>query len=138
MPFKLSEALIPHDHEALFATEWQAWTHPRNAMWELLSPVLESGPDAEAHAMAAASARQLKATLEDPADHWLKVVDTETGKIVGGALWKIYETNPYRAPVPAVDASWWPEGDELRDLTNALFEQFNSPRVMKMQVPHVC
>lgn len=138
MPLELIEAVIPQDFDDIYATAWEAWTHPRNVMWDLLNPVPESDPDAQARAIAAAAARQFEATRDDPDDQWLKVVDTETGEIAGGALWKVHRTNPYRAPVPPTDAFWWPEGSEMRSLTNALFEQFRLPRTRKMQVAHMC
>ena len=138
MVLQVSEAAISEDFDALFATQWEAWTHPRHAMWDLIYPVLETGSDAEAHPLQAALDRQREEALKDSSIRWLKVVDTEADAIVGGALWRMYNTNPFRAPLPSVEATWWPEGSELRMLTNSLFKQFRVHRPKKMQVAHMC
>ena len=88
--------------------------------------------------MKAGAALQLAGTVADPHDHWLKVVDTSTGKIVAGALWKIYTENPYRTPVPKLDAVWWPEGSEMRELTNEMYAQLSRDRPRMMGRPHCC
>lgn len=52
----------------------------------------------------------------------MSFIDTETGKIVGGTLWKFYESNPYRAPMEESNATWLP-GGELRDLCDSMYAQ---------------
>lgn len=135
---ELSEAAIPEDFDALFATQWKVWTHPRHVIWDLIYPAIEEGPDAEAHAITAATDRQLLEAFEDPTVRWLKVVDTDAGMVVGGALWKIFMTNPFRALITLPHTSWWPKGSDLKVLTNTLFEQFLFQRPKRMQVAHMC
>lgn len=138
MPLVLSPVDLTTEYTALFAAQWAAWTHPPQAVWQLFFPVLGSHPTAEAEAIAAGCERQLQGTLADPHAHWLKVVDTATGQIVAGALWYIYPTNPYRAPLEPFDAVWWPEGSDLRSLTLQMYEQLRASRPRMMGVAHAC
>ncbi|KAK7955820.1 GNAT family acetyltransferase [Apiospora aurea] len=65
--------------------------------------------NAREEAIAEAAAR-LKLWLEhDKSMSWQKVVDTETGRIAGGALWNIHEENPFADPAQ-VEVSWFPRG----------------------------
>ena len=107
-------------------------------MFSIMFPVRGNGPSAEAKAIKAGAALQLAGTKADPHDHWLKVVDTATGKIVAGALWKIYKENPYRAPMEKLDATWWPEGSDMRELTNSMYAQLSCDRPKMMGTAHFC
>ena len=135
MPFTVSKVDLDRDWDELFAAEWAAWMHPPQAIWELMFPIIGAAPDAEAQAIKKGSALQLEASRTDHYDQWIKVTDTDTGKIVAGALWKFYDSNPYRAPFGEFDAVWFPQG-ELRDLCNSMFTQLRAWRPRTMATPH--
>ena len=135
MTFELLEVDLDKEWDELFACEWAAWMDPRQSIWELTFPVLGSGPTAEAEAIRINSARQLQGIKADPLSRWMKVVDTDTGKIVAGALWKFYDSNPYRAPLEEPDATWLPEG-ELKDLCDSMYTQNRVWKSRTMPVPH--
>lgn len=137
MPFHVSKVDLTKDWDELFAAEWAAWMHPPQAIWELMFPILGNGPGAEADAIKKASAMQLQSSKSDPHDQWVKVTDTDTGKIIAGALWKFYDSNPYRAPLGEFNATWFPEG-ELRDLCNSMYTQLRAWRPRTMAVAHAC
>ncbi len=137
MTFKVLEVDLDQDFDELFAVEWTAWMNPPQALWELMFPVVGDGPDAEAAAIRDGAARQLLASKGDPHDRWVKVVDTDTNKIVAGALWKFYDTNPYRAPLDDFDAVWCPPG-ELKELCNQMYTQLQAWRPKTMAVAHAC
>ncbi|MCJ1376076.1 hypothetical protein MMC20_007314 [Loxospora ochrophaea] len=139
MPLILSKATLPSDSTPLFAAQWAAWTSPPQALWHLFFPVRGSRPSAEADAIASGAARQFHGSTDNnPHDVWLKVVDTDTGAIIAGALWKFYTENPYNSPLEPFDAAWWPEGSECRALTNSYYEQLRGNRPRMMSRPHAC
>lgn len=135
MPFKILEVDLAKDYDELFACQVSAWTHPPQAVWELMFPILGDGPHVEAEAIRIGGARQLQGNT--PCDRWVKVIDTETGKIIAGALWKFFDSNPYRAPFDEFNAFWYPEGD-LRDLCNQMYDQLRAWRPKCMAAPHAC
>ncbi|CAG8960221.1 hypothetical protein HYFRA_00012739 [Hymenoscyphus fraxineus] len=57
--------------------------------------------------------------------------DSSTGKIIGGALWKICPTNPFEK-TEHEDAYWFPEGGE-REFVNEALERFEPPRATMRQ-----
>lgn len=85
----------------------------------------------------AAVHRWSQAMRHDPADLWLKVVDTETGRIVSTAHWKLYPTwVPFNTELPSL--SWFPEGEE-RTLAEEIIHTFYANRAQRQHgTPHVC
>lgn len=138
MPLIVENVNFEKDWDELFESQWAAWTNPPQPFWQLMFPVSGDGPGAEAEAKKVGADRQLQLSKSDPNNRWLKVIDTDTGKIVAGALWKIYSTNPFRAPPEKFDAFWWPEGSEFRELINAMFQQMQADRQKMMNVTHAC
>ena len=138
MPLVLEEADLDRDYNGLFEAEWAAWTDPPQVMWTLMFPAEGSDPEAIEKSKKVAADRQLQFTRMDPHDRWLKVTDTDTGKIVAGAMWKIYDSNPYRAPQDQLDAFWWPEGHEMRNLANDMYNQLQVTRPKIAATAHAC
>ena len=99
MQLRISEADLDTDWASLFAAEWAAWTDPPQAVWQLMFPVTSESANAEGLAMSAGSARQLAGSRADPRDRWVKAVDATSGQIVGAALWKFFDENPYRGSI---------------------------------------
>ena len=137
MTFKVLEVDLSQDWDEFFAAEWAAWMHPPQALWEIMFPITGNGDNAEIDAVKEGAARQLQGSKADPYDRWVKVVETDTSKIVAGALWKFYDTNPYRAPLDPFDAVWCPPG-ELRQLCNEMYNQLRAWRPKTMAVAHAC
>ncbi|KAL1617776.1 hypothetical protein SLS56_010840 [Neofusicoccum ribis] len=84
----------------------------------------------------AAAGRWAQEMKDDPADLWLKVIDSETGRIVSTAHWKIY---PTWVPIKTGPASldWIPEGEE-RALAEEIIHTFYQFRAQHQHgSPHV-
>ena len=94
MPFNVSDVNLDRDWEDLFACEWAARMHPPQAFQELMFPVLDQDPNAEADAIKKGAAIQLQATKNDPYCPRIKVTDYDSGKLVAGALWKVHGQIP--------------------------------------------
>ena len=137
MPLQIGKVDLEKDWPDLFAAEWAAWTNPPQAVWQLMFPVNHNSVDAEAIAIREGSARQLAGSKADSHDCWVKVVDSDSNQILGGALWKFFEGNPYRAPFPEFDAIWQPD-DQLRVLCNQMYTQLRAWRPKIMATAHAC
>lgn len=79
----------------------------------------------------------IKSMHSDPSDCWMKLVDKSNGRIVSGALWKIYPSwNDKEARHDG--AAPWFEGED-RTMAEFLMKDFMDRRVRYMwNHPHVC
>ena len=68
---------------------------------------------------------------------YLKITDTDTGAIVAGAKWCVYEEEPVRPERLMVD--WYgEEGSAERAFAQELLDEFHGRRVKRMKGPHCC
>ena len=98
MPFQLLDA-SHSDMPAIISIVYAAYSDPYKPFVDLMLPGLDqSGPVSREEGMREASARLLHAWKARPVDHWLKVIDTETGEIVryGGPRY----FDPFLVPRP--------------------------------------
>ncbi|KAK3308295.1 acyl-CoA N-acyltransferase [Chaetomium strumarium] len=63
---------------------------------------------------------------QDPYGHFIKVVDTDTGKTVGAAKWNIYKAGEV-PPQPVLSGPYWPN-DEEEEFAKAICQAFFAPR----------
>lgn len=144
MALKLSEIKSDEEFQPLMETLYDAYSHPYNGFWDMFKG--ESSEDC--------TKRFTQGHNADPSSHWIYVTDTETGKVVGGTQWCIYEKNPFETPGPKLSASWIKEGmnsvvncsaqgliiilgTELRKIADRAFEKFLAPRAIRMNRPHL-
>lgn len=97
MSFKLEEANTG-DFKELIACEWESYENPFQTFFRLFCPIRGSSSQAHDESLAECTQRQLQWHVSDPSSYWQKVTETTTGKIIGGALWKIHPTNPFEHP----------------------------------------
>lgn len=62
----------------------------------------------------------------DPVGHFVKAVETETGKIVGAAKWNIYKAGEV-PPQAELGGPFWPNEEE-EEFAKAIFHSFFAPR----------
>lgn len=135
----LKEATTRSELDAIFPVIWLANHAPFQPLIHGLFPIF--GPTAadRENAMQSAKERLWKAHTEDPASHWLYVVEGESGVVVGVTQWMVYLENPY--PNGADEArkrmvaDWWPEG-EGREFVEEMVRQLYAPRAAWIQRPH--
>ena len=135
MQFETTEVSADADFDELVRVEWESYEQPYCRLIRLFFPLLDHGPDARAKALKESTERQLQWHNGDPTSHWIKVVDTETGRMAGAACWHIYEENPY-ASQSDEECTWYPPG-EGREMANSLMGQFLTPRTKYMAKPHL-
>lgn len=100
MPLRLTELSSNGEFPDLMATLYDSYSNPYNGFWDISKGM--SGEECQA--------RYTGWHKSDPSSHWIYVTDTETGQVIGGTQWNVYETNPYAEPHPPMTAYWIEEG----------------------------
>lgn len=136
MAFQLQEIDPDSDFPELVRCILDAYEEPPQRFLHILLPINGPGPEAREAAIEEASERLKMWHTHDPSSYWQKVVDVESGKIVGGASWNIYETNPFADPHP-MDVTWFPD-DSSRKFAEMALENYARPRFEAAQRPHLC
>ncbi|KAI1383783.1 uncharacterized protein F4822DRAFT_433723 [Hypoxylon trugodes] len=99
MALKLHELTNDEDLISVLEVGHEAYGNPYNGVWQITT-----GSSREE-----CYTRLLSWHKNDPSSHWVFVTDEATGEVIGGTLWKIFETNPYATPMPAPTIYWLPE-----------------------------
>lgn len=136
MPLEVTEVTADAEFREMVDVQWASFEQPYCRPIRLFFPILGGSPSARAAAISESVARQLQWHKADPTSHWIKVVDNESGKIVGAAVWHVYKENLY-VTVSDEECTWYPAG-EGRDMANSLMEQFLTPRMQYMAKPQIC
>ena len=137
MPLKLKECTSPTTFSPIVDCEWTSYYNPYHPYMQILFPVFGTGGPADrAAAVKESKERQWQWHSSDPTSHWFYVEDEDSGEIVGGAQWHVYEKNPFEGEQNALEAYWWPEG-EGRRFASEMLEQVYGPRRVKMTRPHM-
>ncbi|MCJ1310492.1 hypothetical protein MMC25_004156 [Agyrium rufum] len=139
---------------ALIKCMWESYEDPPQSLFHLFCPILGIGCGARARAIEESTKRMQAWHDAEPESYWQKVVDVESGKIVAGALWKIYKKNPFvkyningsggsgidenggAAHGGEEGAYWWPKGSR-RNYVNQALEQFEKPQMELAARPHL-
>ena len=100
MALKVSELTSDEEFSGLMATLYNSYSTPYNGFWDIFKGESETE----------CQARYIQWHKADPTSHWIYVTDTETGQIIGGTQWNIFEKNPYAVPNPPMAAYWIREG----------------------------
>ncbi|ATZ57210.1 hypothetical protein BCIN_14g03700 [Botrytis cinerea B05.10] len=127
MPLELKDVDYVKDFQELIECEWISYENPQQSFFRLFCPIIGAGPTAREESLKECTSRQLQWHQSDPTSYWHKVIDTESGKIVGAALWKICPTNPFEHEDDHSEVSWYPEGGQ-RDFVAAALQRFDAPR----------
>lgn len=133
MAFKLLDVDLEADFDELIAGMWEAYEDPMQPFFRLFCPIINGDRQAS---LKESTERFREWDRHDPNARWLKVVDTSTGKIAGGAWYKIYRENPFAHPEEEV-VDWYPD-DSSRDYVGQAIGQMEGPREEKATRPQVC
>ena len=101
MSLKLHELSTDAEFGLVCAVETEAFNDPFFGFWHIFY-----GTSSQEEFCA----RQLSWHKGDPSSHWIYVTDEETGDVIGGAQWNIYEENPYATETAMLTPYWIPEG----------------------------
>lgn len=134
MPFTLSPAQAT-DFVELMRVFWESFETPLQGFLRAVAPITNNDREGSLRSFAAAQIEEYKADSEIV---WLKVVDSETGRIVGGGKWMFHETNPFvKAAEKPFEAAWYPEGSGREFVKQAVLGVL-LPRFVRAQRAHAC
>lgn len=136
MPLELQELDQDKDFHAIARCMFESYEDPPQKFFHVFFPIHGEGIAAREAAIDEAATRLKTWHTHDPSSYWQKVVDTDTGKIAGGALWNIHRDNPFEDPKPS-QVSWFPE-DGSREFVEQALQTHSIPRARVAQRPHVC
>ncbi|RWA11186.1 hypothetical protein EKO27_g3897 [Xylaria grammica] len=135
MALKLQEIDPEKDFPALANCLFESYEDPPQKFFHVFFPIHGTGDEARQEAIKEAADRLKLWHTHDPSSYWQKVVDEETGKIAGGALWNIHEQNPFANPAPSAP-TWFPDDGSRRFVEKAL-QNHSRPRSQVAQKPHL-
>ncbi|KAI0810084.1 acyl-CoA N-acyltransferase [Xylaria sp. FL0064] len=136
MALQLQDIDAEVDFPALTRCLLEAYkTPPQSFIYLFFQPMRGSGAVNRQAAIEEAAARLKQWHASDPSSRWQKVVDTETGNVVGGAAWNIYMANPFGEP-HAMEVTWYPNNSTRTYVEKAL-EHYGMPRYKAAQRPHI-
>lgn len=124
------------DFPGLARCLFESHENPPQKIFHIFFPIHGAGKDARETAIAEAAARLKRWHTQDPTSYWQKAFDVKTGKIVGGANWRIYKENPYAVP-DSFEVTWFPD-DSSRVYVEKALENYSKPRARVAQKPHLC
>ncbi|KAI1171342.1 acyl-CoA N-acyltransferase [Nemania sp. FL0916] len=135
MALKIQDIDPETDFPALARCMFESYEDPPQKFFHVFFPIHGTGDEAREEGIKEAAERLKLWHTHDPTSHWQKVIDSNTGKIAGGALWNIYEKNPFDEPRPST-VSWFPEGGSRSFVEKAL-QNHSRPRSKAAQCPHI-
>lgn len=142
MPLILEEIKDEQDFDEIMPMLYAAFGTPYNSLRRWFIPVHTT----VAAAIEASKERQIKSWKQHPGIiHWLKVTDSDTGKIVGAAEWEIREKidTPVSAPgeeaaqQQPINAYWHIEGSEEKEFAGRLLTSLKGFMKERMTRPHI-
>lgn len=136
MVLKLQEIDPEADFCAISRCLFESHEDPPQKFFHLWFPIHGNDEQARENAIEEGAARLKSWHRDDPSSNWRKVVDTESGKVAGAALWKIYNENPFAVP-DDLEVTWFPAGG-ARDFVEHMITDYDAPRAQAAQKPHVC
>lgn len=134
MPYQIQD-ISEADFPALVNSMWYTYEHPPQGLFYVFAPKNANGCASKEESIEESRQRLWEWHTSDPSSYWTKVVNTEDGEIVGGALWKLNKTNPYETAQDE-EAYWHPPGSQ-REYANQVLEQYEATRSQLARRPHV-
>ncbi|KAI1742883.1 acyl-CoA N-acyltransferase [Xylaria scruposa] len=135
MGFELREVDPTTDFPAIARCMFDSYEDPLQTFFYAFFPIHGDTHDAREEAIAECATRLHSWHTEDPTSYWQKIVDTDTGRIAGGALWNIHKENPF-ANEHHMEVTWFPD-DGSRRFAEQVVEIHAAPRIRVGQRPQV-
>ncbi|KAI0406970.1 acyl-CoA N-acyltransferase [Xylaria palmicola] len=135
MAFRLQDIDPQVDFPALARCMFESYEDPPQMFFHVFFPAHSAGEEAREEAIKEAAERLKMWHTHDSTSYWQKVVDMDSGKLAGAALWNMYEENPF-ATVKKSAVTWFPE-DGSRLFVEQALDNHARPRSKAAQRPHI-
>jgi hypothetical protein len=134
MAFQILEVTSPAEFDEIWPVHFQSFRTPYNTLSKFFNPVhttLEA-------AIETSKARHVEMWAGNPGCHWLKVVSTESGKVVGAVCWLInLEVQKREQEKGGFDAYWHVEGSDEKAFAERLIGGLRGVVKERVGGPHV-
>lgn len=114
---------------------WSAFENPMKSFLRIVFCL--PSPSQRSESIRKATDCTMTLHKKNPCSCWMKVVDSQTGKLAGAVNWHIYKSNPYFDVQKPVIATSWPEGDG-RNYASSYLQQVTAHKCRLFNRPHVC
>lgn len=134
MTLRLEEVKDEKDFDEILPVLYAAFGEPYNSLRKWFIPVHTT---VEA-AVEGSKERNVRSWKQSEGIHWLKVTDTDSGKIIGAAEWEIrQQVSPPDEPQGPINAYWHTEGSEEKAFAEKLFINLKGFMKKRMGRPHI-
>jgi hypothetical protein len=117
MPLKVSQVADPSDFDVILPMEYDAWRKPYNPQLKHFRPDYLTRSESIAYTQA----RYIKKLEKnDPNQYIIKITDTDSGDIIGFAIWALNEMNTQGEDKTI--ASYYPEGSEEKEFAECFID----------------
>ena len=113
-----------------------SYTDPPQTGYRIIRPMFDISPEGIAQSVERYTEQMQGSQKPEEGSIWFKVVDTDSGCIVAGCWWEIFEKNPFEK-IQHSQQSAWPEGGQ-RDFATAAMNNVRNVRQTLFSRPHVC
>lgn len=136
MALKLYEVENENEFDGILNMLYKGFGDPYDALRQWFIPSYQYKD--EAATIEAFKKRTVDAWKDNPNNRWVKVLDIDTGEVIGAAEWTIRANLEPTADVPEpIDADWHQEGSEERDFASKLMSQLKGFMETRMTRPHI-
>ncbi|KAI1389435.1 uncharacterized protein F4822DRAFT_200111 [Hypoxylon trugodes] len=132
MPLALEEIKDEKDFDGVQTVLFEAFGEPYNSLRRWFIPVYTT----DEAAIQDSKERTVKNWKAHDNLHWVKVTDTDTGKIIGAAEWEIREKVDSEPQKP-INAYWHKEGSEEKAFAEQLLMNLKGFVKERMARPHI-
>lgn len=134
MPLVLEEVKDERDFDEIIPMLYAAFGEPYNSLRRWFIPVHTT---VEA-AIEASKERTVKSWKQHQGIHWIKVTDTDSGKIIGAGEWEIREKiDTPNEPQQPINAYWHIEGSDEKAFAGKLLTSLKGFMNERMSRPHL-
>jgi hypothetical protein len=134
MPLTLEVVTKESDFDEILPVLYAAFGDPFNSLRRWFIPVHTTVEEA----IEGSKQRNIKSWKEHDSITWLKVVDIETGKIIGAAEWEVRkQVGPTPQPQAPITAYWHREGSEEKNFAGKLVTELKGFMKERMTRPHI-
>ena len=134
--YKIQIITNPDDLHSWTAAQFSSFVGTANVLHDTLFPPATLPTPAQ---LDLAAARHVSSFKEDSEHNvFIQIVDSENGKIMGGAKWQFWPSDPHRplkVPVDYIDTST-PQGKAEQAFAQKVMDEFMGRRARDMAMPH--
>ncbi|KAH7311273.1 acyl-CoA N-acyltransferase [Stachybotrys elegans] len=137
MPVVIQNADPSVDLPAISRSMFESHETPHQPFFHAFFPIHgDGGHQAREDAIAEGAVRLQSWLTQEPRSFWQKAVDSDTGRVVGAALWYVYQQDPFADDQHDMEVTWFPN-DGSRRFAEQFLEIYDKPRLWAGRRPQV-